>query len=137
MICSGPDGSPYDCRQCDDEQREERNCHNRKKLKHSILVRDEWEQVPNQYHSHEVRKIDDLKFFECPLSAIRPATWDLLRQVNTCCNADGSIIHLPEPDLSILDQSPRFMAAVEIVRAERNSEWFREKQQKWAKDKAG
>jgi len=44
---------------------------------------------------------------------------------------------LPEPELSILDQSPRFLKAVEIVKRERNSEWFREQQDKWIKDKAG
>ncbi|MDD2365176.1 MAG: hypothetical protein PHN84_03335 [Desulfuromonadaceae bacterium] len=89
------------------------------------------------YHDHEVRKIEDLKFFACPVSTITGNTWELMRQVNLCCNAAGEIKHLPEPDLSILDQSPRFLRAVEIIRSERNSEWFYELQQKWAKAKAG
>lgn len=93
--------------------------------------------MPLAYHDHEVRKIENLKFFACPLTAITGNTWDLLRQVNLCCNSAGEIIHLPEPDLSILDQSQRFLKAVEIVRGERNSGWFHEKQQKWAKQKAG
>lgn len=96
----------------------------------------EWEQVPNSYHDHEVKKIEDLKFFACPLTTITGNTWELLRQVNFCCNSKGDIIHLPEPELSILDQSPRFLKAVEIVRNERNSEWFSEKQRSWAKQKA-
>lgn len=97
----------------------------------------EWDQVPTSYHNHEVYKIEDLKFFACPLSTITGNTWELLRQVNLCCNAAGEIIHLPEPDLSVLDQAPRFLTAVEIVRSERNSEWFRDLQEKWAKQKAG
>jgi hypothetical protein len=106
-------------------------------LLHTILVSDEWEQVPTSYHDYEVRKIEDLKFFACPISTITGATWDLLRQVNICCNAAGEIIHLPEPEYSVLDQSPRFLQAVEIVRRERHSQWFTEKQKQWAKAKAG
>ena len=82
-------------------------------------------------------KIENLKFFACPLSVISGESWELMRQVNLCTNTAGEIIHLPKPGFSILDQSPRFLKAVEIVRRERNSEWFRERQEKWAKDKAG
>jgi hypothetical protein len=106
-------------------------------LLHEILVSDEWDKVPTTYHDHEVRKIEDLKFFACPLTAITGSSWELMRQVNLCCNSSGEIVHLPEPDVSILDQSPRFLRAVEIIRSERNSSWFRERQMKWAKDKAG
>jgi hypothetical protein len=126
---------PYRCTECDEEQRADRNCGNRKKLLHEILVSEEWDRVPLAYHDHEVRKIEDLKFFACPVSTITGNTWDLIRQVNLCCNSEGQIIHLPEPELSILNQSPRFLQAVEIVRRERNSEWFFERQQKWAKNK--
>jgi len=140
LICSGPDGHRFDCKQCNDEwtenndeQRDLRNCGNRKRLLHDILIGAEWDRVPRGYHDHEVIKIDDLKFFACPLTTITGVTWELLRQVNLCCNSAGEIIHLPEPDLSILDQSPRFLKAVELVRNERNSEWFRDMQAKWAK----
>lgn len=114
--------------------REQRNCNNQKKLLHEILIRDEWEQVPLAYHDHEVKKLDDLKFFACPLTVITGNTWELIKQVNLCCDGEGNIRHLPEPSMSILDQSPRFLEAVQIVRAERHSEWFREQQDKWAKN---
>lgn len=103
---------------------------------HEILTADDWDRVPVKYHDFEVKKIENLKFFACPLTTITGNSWELLRQVNLCCNSAGEIVHLPEPDLSILDQSPRFLKAVEIVRGERNSEWFYERQQKWAKQKA-
>jgi hypothetical protein len=106
-------------------------------LLHEILIKEEWEQVLTSYHDHEVKKIEDLKFFACPVTTITGHTWELLRQVNMCCNNAGEIIHLPEPTESILNQSPRFLRAVEIVKGERNSEWFYERQQKWAKQKAG
>lgn len=104
---------------------------------HEILPGDEWDLVPAAYHEFWHRKIEDLKLFSCPLTAITGATWELLRQVNLCCNTAGEIVHLPEPELSILDQCPRFLKAVEIVRRERNSEWFRKQQDRWAKDKSG
>jgi hypothetical protein len=106
-------------------------------LLHEILTGEEWDRVPVPYHHFWQKKIDDLKFFACPINVITGSTWDLLRQVNLCCNGSGEIIHLPEPELSIMDQSPRFLKAVEIVKRERNSEWFREQQDKWIKDKAG
>ena len=90
--------------------------------------------MPEDYHDFEVRKIEDLKFFACPWSAITGDTWDLIKQVNLCTNAAGEIVHLPEPEFSILDQSPRFLRAVEIVRSERHSKWFRDLQDKWAKE---
>jgi hypothetical protein len=92
--------------------------------------------VPTAYHDHEVKKIEGLKFFACPLSTITGASWELIKQVNICCNSTGDIIHLPEPAVSILEQSPRFMAAVDIIRRERNSDWFFERRQKWAKNKS-
>jgi hypothetical protein len=84
-----------------------------------------------------VKKLEGIKFFACPWSAITGETWDLLRQINLCTNPSGEIVHLPEPEFSILDQSPRFLRGVEIVRRERNSSWFRELQEQWAKEKAG
>jgi hypothetical protein len=84
-----------------------------------------------------VKKIEDVKFFACPLTTITGNTWELIRQVNICCDTEGTIRHLPEPDISIMAQSPRFLHAVQTIRSERHSEWFREKQEYWAKNKAG
>lgn len=58
--------------------------------------------------------------------------------VNLYTNAAGEIgPHLPEPEFALHDQSPCFLKAVEIVRRERNSEWFRDLQDKWAKQRSG
>lgn len=117
---------------------EERNCYNRRRLLHNILTSDEWDSVPVDYHDYEVKKLDTIKFFACPMSVITGDTWSLLRQVNLYTNAACEIgPHLPEPHLPLHDQSPRFLRAVEIVRSERNSEWFRGLQDKWAKQKYG
>ena len=80
-----------------------------------------------------MEKIDNLKFLACPVSTVTVETWELLRLVNLCTNREGDILHLPELEYSIVDQSPRFLAAVETVRSERNSEWFRRLQEERAK----
>lgn len=103
---------------------------------HTLLEGDEWQQVSASYHSQTILKLDKIKFFACPLKVITPRTWELIRQVNLCTNKDGDVIHLPEPDLSILDQSPCFLAAVETVRRERNSDWYQEQLETWAKQKS-
>lgn len=82
------------------------------------------------------KKLGDLKFLACPISVITGETWELIRLVNLCTNAEGDIIHLPEPHLSILDQNPRFLKAAEVVRRERHSEWFRKEQKEWAEEEA-
>lgn len=93
---------------------------------------DEWRLVPSD--TPHVEKIADLKFLSCPISVISGESWDLIRLVNLCTNKDGDILHLPEPEFSIVDQSPKFLKAVELVRSERHSEWFREHLEKRAKE---
>jgi hypothetical protein len=96
----------------------------------------EWDRVPVSYFDHEVKKLDDLIFFACPLSTITPESWELIRMVNLYTNAAGEVgPHLPEPHLPLHDQSPKFLEAVRLVRQERNSQWFRGLQEKWAKEK--
>jgi hypothetical protein len=93
---------------------------------------DEWRSVPTD--TPHVEKIADLKFLACPVSVITGETWELLRLVNICTNREGDILHLPEPEFAIVDQSPRFLKAVELVRGERNSEWYRDLIEKRAKE---
>ena len=81
-----------------------------------------------------MEKIDNLKFLACPVSTITAETWDLIRLVNLCTDKDGDIHHLPEPEFSIVDQSPRFLKAHEIVVRERNSDWYRDLQKKRLKE---
>jgi len=67
------------------------------------------------------------------LCAITADTWDLIKTVNLCIGSKGDILHLPEPEFSILDQSPRFLEAVQIVRQERNSDWYHDELKQQAK----
>lgn len=80
------------------------------------MGRDEWLQVPAGLR--HVLKIDDLKFYQCPVSCITPRTWRMLRTVNETTNADGDILHLPYPG-TILEQPEWYREAVQIVRSER------------------
>jgi len=78
--------------------------------------RDEWRQVSASIP--HVLKIGDTKFFECPVSAIKPRTWGLMRLVNeTALGEHMEQLHYPEPG-TILDQPPRWREAVRIVRQE-------------------
>ena len=66
-----------------------------------------------------VRKMGDIKFFECPISAIKPHTWNLMRLVNDATSSEHcDILHLVAPG-TILDQPLWFTEAVQIVRSER------------------
>lgn len=98
--------------------------------------------MPKDYHDATVLKMSGdggtaLKLFECPLSVITPDTWDLIRQVNLYTDDSGRVgPHLPEPEFPLHQQSPRFLKAVELMRREKNSDWFREQQQEQAKKAA-
>lgn len=87
----------------------------------------EWDLVvPREYHDHEVCKIDDLKFFVCPVDFITRRTWNILGLVNETTNLEnGALVHLPFPG-SYLEQPEWFREAVKIKRCERNSDWFHE-----------
>lgn len=93
--------------------------------------------VPAVYHKHEVMKIDDLKFFECPQSCITKSTWQILGFINETTNADCEILNPPPFPGTYMEQPQWYREARRIVRAERNSEWHRELQTERAKAKAG
>lgn len=79
--------------------------------------KDEWCQVSSTVR--HVLKIDDVKFYECPASAITARSWQLMRLVNETTGGDHTdILHLPCPG-TILDQPPWYREAVQIVRHER------------------
>lgn len=75
-----------------------------------------------------VLKMDDLKFFRCPVSVITRASWDLLQLVNDTTSSDGDILQLPCPG-SYLDQPERYREAVRIVKTERAA-WRRQEAEK-------
>ncbi len=128
----------WNCRDCGGETRRERNCGNLKGLRYPTLYgSDEWNQwVPASYHDLEVLKVDDLKFFVCPLSFITSRSWELLELVNeTTRGENGEIIHMPLPG-SYLEQPGWYREAVRIKRGERLSEWFAELHQKRMKEQA-
>lgn len=115
-----------------------RNCRNRKRLKHPVLVGDEWNKlVPASYHKHEVMKIDDLKFFECPQSFITRSTWQILAFINETTNADCEILQPAPFPGTYLEQPSWYREARKMVRGERNSEWNHELRMERAKAKAG
>lgn len=67
-----------------------------------------------------VLKVADTKFFECPQSAVKSKTWQILSLVNETTGGENTdILHLPYPG-TILDQPPWFREAVRIVASERN-----------------
>lgn len=69
-------------------------------------------------HSYKA-KTGGVKFFECPVSAIKQRTWNLMRLVNETTSSEHcDIIHLVAPG-TILDQPLWFTEAVQIVRSER------------------
>ena len=103
----------YDCETC--KTQEQRNCHNRKGYAQTLLLKHEWKEWPVIKH---VEKWDDLKIFECPLTAIKPQTWEILRIVNATVNGDGDILNLPFAG-AYMDQPRWYRQAVEIVKRER------------------
>lgn len=96
-----------------------------------LLGSDEWNlAVPLSYHDHEVLKIDDLKFFVCPMTYIPRSTWDLLNMVNETTNLEtGQVSFMPFPG-SYMEQPEWYREAVQIKRSERCSEWFSDEMKK-------
>lgn len=87
--------------------------------------------MPVGYHEHEVLKIDDLKFFACPVSFITARSRQLLELVNETCDLEtGKIDHLPYPG-TITQQPDWYREAVKIKRNERLSEWYAEEIERW------
>lgn len=111
-------GKPWDCSDCTERQRDQRNCHNKRGVQVTIREgAEEWKQaIPGV---KEICKIDRTKFYSCPVSEIWPQTWEMLRLVNACLSSEtGDICCLPLAG-GWLDQPRWFHQAVEIVRAER------------------
>jgi hypothetical protein len=83
-----------------------------------------------------VLKIDDLKFFACPLSFISSKSWQMLELVNETTDLEtGRILHLPYPG-TITQQPEWYREAVKIKRNERLSEWYSEELDKRLKKKS-
>ena len=122
------DHAPYDCNNCTEKQRHNRNCYNRNGYTEKLLLGvDEWKSIPSS--RKPVLKIDDLKFMACPVSSITAHTWQLIKLVNRCTGGEGTELqHLPFAGL-ISDQPEGFLEAVDIMRKER-SEYFRQQQNK-------
>jgi hypothetical protein len=95
----------------------------------------EWLSVTEELE--DVLKIDDLKFFACPISTITTRTWQILDLVNeTTDDETTKIIHMPRPG-TILDQPHWYREAVKIVRAERNRHRSEQHEKDMAKAKQG
>jgi len=107
----------FNCENCPDKKRKQRNCNNRQGRKESIVNKSEWSEWP-EWLKH-VAKWGDLKFFECPRSAITARTWEILALVNETTNCEGEVLHLPFEG-SWLNQPHWYRKAVSIVKKERS-----------------
>jgi hypothetical protein len=124
-LSSGDKTDTYDCSKCDERGREFKNCHNRHRVKHPILKgKNEWIMVTSTLRP--IVKVDDIKFYECPVSAISHRTWQRIRLVNETTDPEHTnILHLPFPG-TFLDQPPWYRQTVQIVRQERAANRQRE-----------
>jgi len=106
----------YDCTTCTEKERAKRNCHNRTGYLETIIQKEDWKWWPESLK--HVAKWGDLKFFECPRSAITPETWEALSLVNDTTNVDGDVQHLPFNG-AWTDQPTWYRQAVRITKRER------------------
>lgn len=97
--------------------RNARNCRNRHKLAFSMVQKEDWYQVPKCFR-HVLKLGKDMKFYECPISAIKRQTWDILKLVNDTTDAEGNILHLPFEG-TYLNQPDWYRTAVRVVKSER------------------
>lgn len=98
-----------------------RNCFNRHQLQPDIAWGNaEWLQVPGDLK--HVMKIDDVKFYRCPIAVITPYSWQLLQLVNDTTNGDCDLLPVPpgHPALAEIAERPEaYREAVRIVKSER------------------
>lgn len=74
-------------------------------------------------------KLEDLKYYQCPVSVITSYSWELLRLVNDTVNNDGDLLPLcpGHPAIDEIAQRPRaWQEAVRIVKSERAAHRQRE-----------
>ena len=114
----------YDCETC--QAQDKRNCGNKAGYVETLVSKGQWKEWPAIRH---VEKWGDLKLFECPLTAIKPQTWEILRIVNATINGDGDITCLPYPG-AYMDQPQWYRQAIEIVRRERSEHRRKEMESK-------
>jgi hypothetical protein len=105
-----------DCTDCTDKKRKQKNCNNWQGRRESITHLSEWNKWPESLKPSE--KWGDLKFWECPRSAITTRTWEILALVNETVNSDGDVLHLPFEG-QWLKQPQWYRQAVSIVKRER------------------
>jgi hypothetical protein len=79
-------------------------------------MKDDWRSISTAHRA--VLKLGDLKFFECPVSAITRKTWDILALVNETTDGDGNILHLPFEG-TIIEQPDWYRQAVKLSKKER------------------
>ena len=76
------DGSPFDCSDCGDEDKRNRNCGNRKGLIDSARVVGVFtEEIKKEIREKKMAKVfnlGDLRLYECPLSYITEDTRDMM-----------------------------------------------------------
>ena len=127
-IWAGFSDTGFDCSNCDEKDKQKRNCGNRKGYLEPLLTTDEWHSIPAS-RKHVV-KWPGLKVFECPLSVVTKTTWDILRIVNGTTDGDGYQIR-PFRSVCYEDEPEWYKQAVSIVKTQRSK--HREQQMEKAK----
>jgi hypothetical protein len=111
-----------DCETCTEKKREQKNCHNRKKLIKTIVHKSEWLSWPESLKPYG-GKWGDLKFYECPRSAITSKTWEILALVDETTEYNPSTKDTRTTSLPFegawLDQPEWYRQTFSIVKRER------------------
>jgi hypothetical protein len=116
LYLSDTGGEKYECNGC--KKQVKRNCHNRKGVLHPVISKKEKHYFCRELDQHRVIKINDLLFYECPLSYVTPKTWRILQLINDTTDGDCNITTLPYKG-AFTDQPDWYKEAVRIVRTAR------------------
>ena len=106
----------YNCNEC--KQQDKRNCYNKKGVRHSVISKKDKRFFCRELDQYRVAKVNDLLFYECPLSFITPKTWKILQLVNDTTDGDCNIMALPYPG-AYTEQPDWYREAVRVVRTAR------------------
>jgi len=93
-----------------------RNCRNRAGMQQEIVLKADWLTVDSRIRTFQ--KIQDVKFYACPVGCITGKTWKILQMVNDTTDGDCNILHLPYAG-TFVDQPDWYKQAVRIVRSAR------------------
>lgn len=68
-------------------------------------------------------KIEETKFFQCPLQAISGRTWRMLEIAGETTDHNGNVVQRPYPG-AYQSQPAWYRHAVRVLRNEKTAKWF-------------